>query len=298
MKQYKSQSGQIVIVFLLIMLVALTVGLTITQKSLTSVVTSTQTEQATRAFSAAEAGIAKAIQQSDASIPLPTGSIDLGNQSSTRVSAKSVPAGTEALEYPPIDKSLVAQFWLANPETGDPNVFFIPAYTHTDFELYFGDPVVVNRDIAKDPASKPAVEITVVTENGPGNYLSFKKFIDSDSVRTDSNSFVTPGSLGGGCSTYAIITTASPPDSAFYCKALISGYTGTPVMARVRLLYSRSKQKVAIRPTRGSLPPQAVIFNSTGLSGESQKTIQVFRLKYVVPLYFDFAIFSAGDIQK
>ena len=52
-----SQSGQIVIILLLLMLVILSIGLAVTQRTITNVSTSSQTEQSSRAFSAAEAGL-------------------------------------------------------------------------------------------------------------------------------------------------------------------------------------------------------------------------------------------------
>src|SRR4051794_3885316 len=57
----KKQSGQVVIILLLIMLVGLIVAITITQRSVNDLAVSSQTESATRAFSAAEAGLEKAI---------------------------------------------------------------------------------------------------------------------------------------------------------------------------------------------------------------------------------------------
>ena len=56
------ESGQIIIVLLLMMLVGLSIGLVVTQRSVTDVSVSTQSEQSQRAFSAAEAGIEKVRQ--------------------------------------------------------------------------------------------------------------------------------------------------------------------------------------------------------------------------------------------
>src|SRR5258708_37498979 len=95
------QNGQIVVVLVLVMLVALTIGLAITLRSVSDVTTSTQTEQSSRAFSAAEAGIERAIQAG------PTGpqttSFTLDNQSSAQVVlSANLPRTNQALEYPPV----------------------------------------------------------------------------------------------------------------------------------------------------------------------------------------------------
>ena len=65
------EKGQIILILLLVMTVALGVGLTIVQRSLTDISTSTKVEQSSRAFSAAEAGIEKALQGDISSVNFP-----------------------------------------------------------------------------------------------------------------------------------------------------------------------------------------------------------------------------------
>jgi hypothetical protein len=78
----------------------------------------------------------------------------------------------------------------------------------------------------------------------------------------------------------------------------VNTLTNYPILVRVRILYSTNKQKIALMPLGGSLPPQAEVYRSVGEAGQSLKTIKVFRMKYVVSPFFDFAIFSVGDISK
>src|SRR5258708_9711539 len=82
-----SQNGQIVVVLVLVMLVALTIGLAITLRSVSDVTTSTQTEQSSRAFSAAEAGIERAIQDGPGAAQ--TSQFALDNQSNAQVTLSS-----------------------------------------------------------------------------------------------------------------------------------------------------------------------------------------------------------------
>src|SRR5260221_7314981 len=123
-----SNSGQIAVVLLLFVLVALTIGLTVTQRSLTNISTSSQTEQVSRAFSAAEAGLERSLNQTPVIGPSPapgsqdlplSGAGSLNNQSSTQVKVvTSLPnSNQQALEYPPVGKDTFAQFWIANPNT-------------------------------------------------------------------------------------------------------------------------------------------------------------------------------------
>lgn len=295
-----SQKGQIVVVLLLTMLVALSIGLVVTQKTITDVSTSTQNEQSSRAFSAAEAGIERALQQSGSfaqasSIPQIT---DLGNEATAKdiqISPDLPTSATEALEYPKINKETIAQFWLSNPAD------LTQSYTGGSINLYFGSP-------NPDPSSPlPAVELSVIYyDTNLKTYRIFKHYLDSDPNRTADNGFQNASEVN--LDTIQVKTfnsnTFTSESSKFYAvgKNLSTGCTLNcyPVIARVRLLYSSKSQKIALAPATGSngLPKQANIYTSTGRSGQSEKKLTVFREKYYVPPFFDFGIFTLGDIKK
>lgn len=303
----RNQKGQVVIVMLLTLLVTLSIGLLITQKSITDVTTSTQTEQGSRAFSAAEAGIEQAISQGGTALTITTlpdiAESELGNQASaTHIKiSPDVPTGiNEALEYPKVGRDQIAQFWLSDP------VSLLSFYTSSSLDLYFGNQDIGNYPISQLPSIEPAVEITIITKDvNNNNYLvNSKKFYDSNSSRSgpSGNSFVYVAS-GGSVNTFnPNIFTISP--STFYRKVNVPINACTlpgcyPVMARVRLLYSSINQKVAIGPLSGArLPAQANIYSSTGRAGQSEKNLQVFRQKFILPPFLDFAIFSSGNITK
>lgn len=279
--------GQAVIILLLIMFVALAIGLAITQRSLNDLSTSTKGEQSTRAFSAAEAGLEKALQ-SQSSIP----SISLGNQSSATVNVTpTLPLANQALEYPPIGKDTVAQFWLANPQN---LTEYYPR--NTDLNIYFGN---ANSDL--NSADTPALEVNLITLDSSNNYNVTKYFFDPNSTRRNTNGFRDIPNCSG---TFTINTSNSPDtatlDRNFLCRVLIGNVPNQePVMIRARILYTNTKQPISTSPLgNNSLPPQATIYTSVGSSGQTQQTVQVFQLPFVVPHYFDFAIFSAGDISK
>ncbi len=288
-KHLKSnQSGQVVIILLLTMLVALAISLAVTQRSVTDVSLSTQSEQSSRAFSAAEAGVERAIQTNST-----TDQIDLGNQSSAKVTTSDfLPRAHQALEYPPVGKESYAQFWLADPATLKP---YYP--NNTPIYLYFG-----NEDLISNLSSPetPAVEINLIATNG-SSYNSLRYYFDPVASRRTDNGFSDPG-----CSSAPLaINTSSSPDASladrrFRCRVTITIPSGIyPFLMRVRVLYSANSQKIALAPDpTKSIPPQITIVTSTGTSGQSQKTLQVFRQKYYLPPFLDYAIFSAGDLGK
>jgi Tfp pilus assembly protein PilX len=307
-----NQTGQVAVVLLLFILVALTIGLTVTQRSLSSINTSSQSEQVSRAFTAAEAGLERSLNQTAVIGPSPapgaqdlplSGSGSLNNNSSTQVKVvTNLPRPTQALEYPPIGKDTFAQFWIADPST-------LAASNLTGVNIYYGRAPLDTSD------STPALEVNVIARDATNTY-SARRFYDSDSSRRSNNGFVAPTA----CGSFQIYTSNSaenagspPSDTNFYCHIDISFSSLSPdipagattIMVRARILYSNIKQPLAVQPgpctpvgCTPALPLQAAIYSSTGVAGQSQKTIQVFRQVNFMPPFLDFAIFSSGEINK
>lgn len=281
----RKERGQTVLILILVMTVALAIGISVIQRSLSDVSTSSKVEQSSRAYSAAEAGIEKAILTNQ-NINSP---VELGNNASiTRVTTDLLPAANQALEYPPLAKEELAQVWLANPDT------LAQYYNQASIDVYWGLPNITS--------DKPALEVTIIYL-AAGEYKVQKFFFDSEASRTsgpNSNGFT---NAAAGC-TNPTIDTSFENNRSFYCKTTLIGLTPVLMLLRARILYSNVSQPFAVQPVGGcgtndcSLPPQARLFTATGVSGETQRKVQVFRLDKVVPHYFDYAIFSADEINK
>lgn len=270
-------------ILILVMTVALAIGLSVIQRSLSDISTSSKVEQSSRAFSAAEAGIEKALRND-----FTGANFDEINASATVFDSGSLPAAGQALEYPPLGKEEVAQVWLADPKANLPSCTApYVCYGLSSFYVYFGTP---------NTSDKPAIEVTVVSWDGT-RYVPTKRFFDSDSTRASTNGFT---DVSSSCTSNQMVrTNANTTDSKFYCKVTVDGYSpAAPMLARIRLLYSSTSHPVAIAPRDASFPLQARIFTSTGVAGDTQRKVQVFRLDKVVPPYFDYGIFSAGEIRK
>jgi len=311
----KQQNGQVAIILLLFMLVALTIGLAATQRSLTNISTSSQTEQSSRAFSAAEAGLQRSISAVDPVI-LPPPAVpptapdiqesELGNGANASVNVVTdLPRSGEALEYPPIGRDTIAQFWLADPTNNSSNWDKATgnftnhrfAYSGGSLDIYWG-----NSNPISNPA--PAIEVNYIFQPANDTYSSKKFFFDPDNSRTAGNNF-TPVSAGN-CSLLPIHTSlsidgsAATTDRSFYCRSTITiAAAETPVLLRIRVLYSNGNEPIAVVPASGfSLPPQAAIYTARGYSGQSQKILQVFRQPFYVSPLIDFALFSPALISK
>lgn len=290
-----NEKGQIILTLILVMTVALAIGLSVVQKSLVDVSTSTKVEQSSRAFSAAEAGIEKALGGDPSGVNFS----DIGSRT-TAVSDTGLipcipgatdcsPAGSRQapLEYPPLAKEDVVQVWLADyqSDTNPPRV----GYSQPTLDVYWGN----------SATDRAALELTLVYHNGT-QYVSRKWYLDHDAeaTRRTANSF---GSVTCAGSTGEMLVT-----SQYQCKKTIDSLPSGLMLLRARLLYNTTSQPLAVQASwpcslPGNacfIPPQARNITSTGAAGETQRKVQLFQVNKVVPPYFDYAIFSAGEITK
>ena len=316
MKIFKEERGQVVIILLLTIVVALAIGLSISTRSISEISTATKTEQSSRAFSAAEAGIEKVLQNISGQT-VTTTTIDkvesLSNQARADITTTNLypPKGDRrAIEYgfDGIGRDDVAHVWLV-----DPTLINTSYYNQPSFDVYFGNP---SQPLPPSDEDKPAIEVNVITKSG-SDYSSKKLYFDSKD-RSSINKFIIPNSdptYDLRCDSPALNTIITQ-NSQFYCRVHITGYSGTPILVRIRLLYSSTKQKVAVAPTTAapcnipydpnkldsptnvpcSLPPQITLITSTGSSGDVTRKIQLFQQRYVIPSILNYALFSGSDI--
>lgn len=286
-----NERGQILLILILVMTVALAIGISVIQRSLSDISTSTKVEESSRAFSAAEAGIEKALTCTTPGC----GNVSFAeNQSSANVPDSSwgpaaPSAGTQqaALEYPPLSKERIVQVWLANPDsTSNPPVeFYNPSGINPrSLNVYWGN----------SATDKAALELTLVYWDG-SKYVNQKWYLDDSSTgRTLTNHFT-----GTTCNGNYIPLGSTYGYQCFYrLNFLPAGL----MLLRARLLYNDSEQPFAVQATGTcgqpcSLPPQIRTLISTGTAGGTQRTIKVFQTKKFVP-FLDFAIFSVGEINK
>lgn len=309
MIKIKSEKGQVVILLLLVMVIALAIGLSTINRSVVEVSTSRKSEDSSRAFSAAEAGMEKAIQANLTTLgstPVPVPPINLGNQANANIEVSSggLPLSGKALAYPPFGKESFAQFWLIDSS----NLIKSTAYSANSYDIYFGlvDPDGTKYDTVYggNPQDKPAIEVaTIYWDDINKKYQSLPKYFDSFDgigVNVRSDGF-------NPCNTFmpsSIYVNDDIEPTSFYCKvtvdisSIIAG-NSFPIMVRVRILYTNLAHPVAIQPASGyNIPKQANIYTSSGTSGDVRRKLEVFNQKAVMPQFFDYVLFSASDLQK
>lgn len=295
--------GQVVLVLILIMTVALAVGLSIVQRSLVDITTASKVEQSSRAFSAAEAGIEKLLQTGL------TVEFNLPNDSKVTSLTDSglLPPQQAVLEVAPpafpLAKEEVAQVWLANldsttpssPPTCGPSIQCF--YTQSTLDVYWGN----------STSDQAALVLTLIYWDG-SSYKSMKWYLDHSSAsRNPANGFDTTLCSGNyalaGYQCYVRLgdSVLDPAYSKHGSAPLPQGL----ILLRARLLYNKTSQPFAVQPpstatcgTACSLPPQLRRYSATGISGQTQRKVQTQQQFKIVPPFFDYAVFSAGDISK
>lgn len=294
------QKGQIILLLILVMTVALAIGLSIVQKSLVDVSTASKVEQSSRAFSAAEAGIEKALK-GDTNIHQSFA----GNSSNIKEVVDTglippypptdPPTRQDPLAIPPLAKEDVVQIWLAdfNSTANPPD----SVYIQNTLDVYWGN----------SSTDKAAIELTLVYYDSTAKIYTAKKWYldNANASRSPANGFKTV-TCGGNYTLPGYQCYVRIGDQILDPYYNTSGYGALPsglMLIRARLLYNTTSQPLAVHAVGVcgkpcSLPPQARIIVSTGVSGETQRRVKIFQSSKVVPPFFDYAIFSAGDISK
>lgn len=303
-----NQKGQLILTLILVMAVALVIGLSVIQRSLTDVSTSTKVEQSSRAFSAAEAGIEQYLGSNTNCTPdtCKVEFSDIGSKAAVEggdlipclsgLPGCEQPANTRQnpLEFPLLSKEEVAQVWLADPlsEDNPPAVFYNPPTTRT-LDIFWGN----------SSENKAALEATLVYYQD-SQYKSQKFYLDhASSGRNNNFEQVASCSSGGQKPQTSDEYKAKYGDNSYQCKYTLTDLPANLMLLRIRLLYNDTSQPFAVWATGScgsncSLPRQAKVLTSKGSSGETLRKVQLFQSIKVVPPYFNYAIFSAGEITK
>lgn len=253
-------SGQALLVILLIMAVALTIGLAVTSRTVTDVEISGNTEEAARAFSAAEAGIEEALVWTGTG-DLPPGDLSGGV---TYMTTKSGLGGGQVFVFPQdISRDEIKTLYLADYGTGGTLTQF---YTASTIDLCWNDDAAIEASLYYDS----------------GGYKVARYAVDSIS-RDPTNNFEMAES--GGC-------------AGLEHKKTLNFPTGTPLFLRIRVLYVGStKVGVSAVEAGGTLPAQGVKIVSTGLAGTSTRKVEVIRMHPAPPGIFDFLLYSGSDLK-
>lgn len=268
-----NQSGQAVLVVLLSLSVVLIVVLFILSRSITDISLSTKEEDSLRAFSAAEAGIERALLAGSGS-----GSIGSANYSTTVTGFAS---GLGYVTYPIAIKSGEnATFWF---KRDDESISF----SGGQVKFCWG-----NVGTSSTSAETPALEITFFYTTVPNNLTTLRlaRFaLDPNSSRRSSNGFEDAqiGNCTIGEDTYVFQKTLNVPNNIRFATAKI-----------LYNIQTAHKVGISVGESGSILPSQGEKIESAGSYGDANRRIDVYQLHSEAPPIFANVLFSTNGIIK
>lgn len=276
--EQKRESGQALVLVLLSLSVVLTLILFILSRSVTDVATSVSQEESVRAFSAAEAGIERAIVTSGS-----YNDIGIGNASYTTTTTDFALNST-TLNFPsPISYGDTATVWFVSHDTNGNLKCSLPNYpcfygTNPSIEVCWGNPGT-NSNVP----TTPAVEFSVYYKHTYGDATDVRigraAFDPNSGRRSTDNKFSAPDP--GTCvidgKTYAFGKTITFSDGIVPAGAGSYQNADGLQLAKIRMLYNDVPQEVGVTVTGGTLPSQGQAIDSTGNAGDSNRRIMVYQ---------------------
>ncbi len=262
------------LVVVLTMIVALTVGLSVVSRTITNLRIARQTDESQRAFQAAEAGIERALQSGQDELE---SGFDNNATFTTTVSnlsgANVILNGGEM-----VDQDIGIDVWLSdypdyeNPITTDGN----------DLTIYWGDPNQTDCTNAGAENVSAAVEVAVLS----GTVLNptLNKYVLE--ARNTAN--------GLSCGRIAGASTAAAGGTVlgitYLNSAVLPAVTNGLVMRVIPIYNSTGMAIVSGGP---ALPNQGKVIESVGESGETVRKVQYFSSHPQIPLeIFPYSLIS------
>ncbi|MBP6882526.1 MAG: hypothetical protein KBC15_03155 [Candidatus Levybacteria bacterium] len=270
-KHNSMESGQVLLVVVLIMVVVLTVGLSVVTRSITSLRTTQEDASSQKAFSAAEAGVEQLINSAS------SGKSDssFGADSSYSVSTTTVGSSSAHFlinNYSQVAKDDGADVWLSTyPGYSSP-------LTH-DITIFWGKSPEVCSSNA-DLNTMAAIEIALISGSDLAAPVMQRYAYDPCSLRAQENGFSTSIQAG-----------QTVNGKVFAHRVTVPVVAGR--IMRVIPLYAPTVMAVSTGAGGPNLPAQGSLIQSTGVSGDTQRKIQVFKGFPKVPNeFFPMGIFS------
>lgn len=292
----ENSRGQTLLLVLLSMAVVLTIVLSVVARSVSDISISSREENALRAFSAAEAGIEKALSQGASII-----SESIGAEGATiNATVSNFASGATNFVFPQdILSGDTATVWFVNHDDSGSLVCSIqyPCFTGSQVKVCWGE-----AGTPSNQATTPAIEVTVLYTTSPGDYSTMKiarTALDPYTSRAPANNFSAPdaGTCVVGGKTFQFQKTIN--FSSLGIGASVYNTQNGLQMARIRTIYnSLSPQPVGVDSGASVLPTQGKKIESTGTAGESSRKVEVYRLFPDLPPIFDAAVFSPGGLTK
>ncbi|MFZ5845379.1 MAG: hypothetical protein ACOY0S_02820 [Patescibacteria group bacterium] len=270
----RKESGQIVLITLLVLSIATTIVLSLIARTTTDVSITSQIEESSRAFSAAEAGIEAALKTGTG-----TGGAQVLTPGTTyNVTVVQIGGAAGVYQFP--RKTLrgsVETLWLVD-HTSDTAINETPTYTSPALDVCWGA-----------ETTPPALVTTLLYKSG-GVYRIAKGAYDPDGGRRGTNNFATPTATSGGCG----VATMYQRRINFTTDFGINPAVDTLIMLRLKPLYSDTQ--LAVDSGGTVLPLQGNRIESVGtVGGGITRKVVVYQQFRSPGSIFDAGIYSQGS---
>lgn len=262
------QSGQVVLITLLIMAVVLTIGMSIVSRSIVDVKTSQQTQESARAFWLAQGELEKAIRANAES-----GGTNTDGDMTYAVTRSDL-GGSTIYTYPEIVKAdMPITVWFVNHNEEDGSI-----------GNTFVNPGTVKICWGNDSSRKPAMEVTFVYNDG--NYKVVRYAYDPDPGTSNSNFTLSPGSCTVGTDTYLYSS------DFINVNGLASLY-----YAKIKLINTDTGEPLAVITTN-DIPSQGSCFESESvvIASKITRRLTSCQLWSDTPAIFDNVLFSGTSL--
>lgn len=274
---YMKQSGQALLITLLVLSVAGTIVLSLIGRTTQDVSLSREIEESSQAFSAAEAGLEEALITGSST----TDPITLSSGASYDVTVADTGGAAGVYTFPKVTPNGTTEtLWLVEHNDADGTLVEVPTYTSNTLELCWSS-----------ETTTPAVVITVLyKEASDGSYQVAKLAFDRDRD-SRGNNFVNPGVAGNHCGQNPVYST-----NINFPSLGISPATDILLALRIRPVYSDTQ---LYAETGGQvLPLQGKRIESTGTTpGGVNRKILVFQQYRSPSSIFDAAVYSQGSFS-
>lgn len=271
-----NQSGQTLLIVVLVMVVALTVGLAVATRSITNLRTTQEEAASQRAFSAAEAGVEQALKS--ASMGAILADVDLGNNSS--IKQVTIDELSESASQFTISGGNViakddgADIWLVS-HNADGSVNYSSPLTVNPLVILWGEIT----DDCNAPSKPAALEIIVIS-GSLASPKSTRYAYDPCTSRLSSNKF-TQGVVGS----YVV------GGKTFKYKTDSNINITNGLLVRVIPVYANTV--IGVDSGGVTLPSQGKKISSTGTSGDTIRKITFFQGYPKLPAeFFQYVLLS------
>jgi type II secretory pathway pseudopilin PulG len=268
------EAGQVLLIVILVIIIASTIGLSLASRSITSLRTSSEEAESQKALAAAEAGIERAIQ---GSIPIALQGENPSNNSRYFTQFTQVQSASFLINGGNvIPKDEGADVWFVG-HNADGTPDYSSALSPNFLHLYWGSPL----DACGSATAPAAIQAIVISRNkNTGEIKSYRYAYDSCTTRISGNNFTVSDSGSFTVTGISKTTFGNRTPEAGASSDLAKGVNDI-VFMRVIPIYKDAVIGVNACNRAGnnctSLPSQGYIISSTGTSGAANRKLTVFK---------------------